>query len=121
MFFLQYTCYDSSENFIVCGANSGSLYIFQREPIKFLRLIPTSNGIISHVSISPRESYIALTTEKGTISIYVIDLTSSQPNFSSYYLESITQIKWRQTEAQIILGDTKGQVFLVNLTHSMVS
>lgn len=119
----QYTCYDVSKNYIVCGATSGSLYIFERDNCKFLQLIPSSNGVINHVAISPKEQYLAFTTKKKAISIHSIDWKSNRPIrfFTSCYHEmDITQIIWRQKECQIIFGDDKGQVFLVNLNHSMV-
>lgn len=75
------------------------------------------------MAISPKERYVAYTTHKGTIQIYSIDLKSSQPViFTSYYHEiSITQIKWRQHETQLILGDDKGRVHLVHLNNAMVN
>lgn len=119
----QYTCYDASTNYIVCGATSGSLYLFQRQPCKFLQLIPNLYGAISHVAISPQEHFIAFTTQKGTILVYVIDLTAVQPVVvSSYYREMcITQLKWKQNECQLFFGDMKGNVFLVNLNNFLVS
>lgn len=120
----QYTCYDASLNYIVCGATSGSLYLFQRQPsCKFLQLIPNVSGAINNVAISPHEHYIAFTTHKGTVLVYVIDLTTVQPVvISSYYREmNVTQLKWKQNECQLFLGDMKGNVFLANLNNFLVS
>lgn len=120
----QYTCYDASFNYIVCGATSGSLYLFQRQQnCKFLQLIPNLSGAINNVAISPQEHYIAFTTQKGTILVYVIDLTTVQPVvISSYYREmTVTQLKWKQNECQLFLGDMKGNVFLANLNNFLVS
>lgn len=96
--------------------------MFQRNPCKFLQLIPNLYGAINHVAISPQEHFIAFTTQKGTILVYVIDLSAIQPVVvSSYYREmSITQLKWKQNECQLFFGDMKGNVFLVNLNHFLV-
>lgn len=121
---MQYTCYDASRNFIVCGATSGSIYLFQRHPCKFLQLIPDVFGPIVHVAISPEEHYVAYCSHKGTILVYVIDLDgNAQPTIlSTYYREmTITQLKWRQNESQLFAGDMKGNVFLVNLNNFLVS
>lgn len=118
----QYTCYDASKKYITCGASSGSIYVFMRQPCKFLQLIPNLSGAINHIAISPQENYVAFTTQKGSIHIYVIDLTTVQPTIlSSHYHEMlITQIQWKQNEKQLFLGDVKGNVFLVNLNIFLV-
>lgn len=120
--FLQYTCYDVSKNYIVCGATSGSLYLFRRFPISLIQLIPNLNGPIVHVAISPYEHYIGFTTQRGAINVYIIDFTTLQPVISSYYIHemNITQIKWKQNENQLYFGDMKGNVFLVNLNNFLV-
>lgn len=120
----QYTCYDASQNYVACGATSGSIYLFQRQPCKFLQLIPNVFGPISHVAISPQEHYVAYSSHKGTMLVYVIDLESNaQPTIlSTYYREMIiTQLSWRQNESQLFAGDLKGNVFLVNLNNFLVS
>lgn len=94
-----------------------------RHPCKFLQLIPNLSGAINHIAISPQENYVAFTTQKGSIHIYVVDLTAVQPTIlSSHYQDMIiTQIKWKQNEKQLFLGDVKGNVFLVNLNIFLVS
>lgn len=118
----QYTCYDVSKNYIVCGATSGTLYLFRRWPISLIQLIPNLNGPIKHVAISPHEHYIGFTTQRGAINVYIIDFTILQPIISSYYIHemNITQIKWKQNENQLYFGDMKGNVFLVNLNNFLV-
>lgn len=119
----QYTSYDASRNYVVCGASSGSIYLFQRKPCKFLQLIPNIFGTITHVVISPQEHYVAFASQKGTILLYVIDLTSMQPTvLTAFYREmTVTELKWRQNECQIFFGDVKGNVFLVNLNNFLVN
>lgn len=118
---IKYSSYDISNNYIICGATSGSLYLFHRQPCNFLQLIPKLNGPINYVAISPKEHYIAFSTQSN-IHIYVIDLKAIQPViFSSYYHEMIiTQIRWKKNENQLFLGDIKGNVFLVNLNCFLV-
>ncbi|XP_055307237.1 BLOC-2 complex member HPS5 homolog isoform X4 [Sitodiplosis mosellana] len=116
---INYTCYDVSKNYIVCGATSGSIYLFRRCPVSLLQLIPNLNGPIKLVAISPLEQYICFTTQRGAINVYILNFSTLQPIISSYYLHemNITQIKWKQNENQIYFGDIKGNVFLVNLNN----
>lgn len=120
----QYTCYDASRNYVACGATSGSIYLFQRQPCKFLQLIPNTFGSISNVAISQQEHYVAYSSQKGTILVYVIDSENdAQPTIlSTYYREmKITQLHWRKNESQLFVGDLTGNVFLVNLNNFLVS
>lgn len=119
----QYTCFDASTNYIVCGATSGSIYLFQRKPCKFLQLIPNTFGPINNVAISPQENYVAFSSQKGTILVYAIDLLAVRPHvLSSYYREmSITELIWKHNECQLYFGELKGNVFVVNLNNFLVS
>lgn len=137
--FIQYTCYDVSKNYIVCGATSGSLYIFRRHPsISLIQLIPNLNGPLTLVSVSPFEHFICFTTTqpiiKGkpssstfsstqpSLNVYRINFETLQPIISSYYLHevNITQIKWKRNENQLYFGDMNGNISLVNLNNFLV-
>lgn len=74
------------------------------------------------IAISPQEQYIAFTTKKGSILIYIIDLTQIRPVICSSYCHEmeITQIRWKKNESQLYLGDFNGTVFLVNLNIFLV-
>lgn len=121
-FWLQYTCFDASHNYIVCGASSGSVYIFQRSSCKFLQLIPNTCGPINNIAISPNDRYVAFSSQKGTILVYVVDLTATEPQVvNSHYRDTtITCLHWKQNECQFFYGDKKGNVFLVNLNVFLV-
>lgn len=62
---LQYTCFNVSDKYIIFGATSGSLYLFNREPCSFLQIIPNQEGAVSNVTISPNEQLIAFSSFKG--------------------------------------------------------
>ena len=64
----QYSCFDVSDKFIVFGASSGSIYVFQRTGV-FQRLIPSQLGVIYRISISHNEKQIAFANQKGAIGI----------------------------------------------------
>lgn len=109
------------------GATSGSLYLFQRKDCKFLHLIPTKSGSLSHVAISPGEKYVAFSTTKGVVSVYVINISvTSTPqilkpslglgSINGNSFGDITCIRWSPDEKQFYYGDKKGQVNLVVLS-----
>lgn len=81
-------------------------------------MIPSLEGALNHVVISPKEQYISFTTQRGIILNYTINLKAIQPVIYKTSCNSetnITQIIWRDNEHQLFFGDTKGQVFLINL------
>lgn len=120
----QYTCLDASSNYIVLGATSGSIYLFRRTPsaVQFLQIIQNMYGPINHVAISPQEKFVTFSTVKGTICVYVIDLTAAYPQIVTAHYEDtqVTCLHWRRSEEQLFYGDQKGNVFVVNLTSFLV-
>lgn len=52
----------------------------------------------------------------------MIDLSTAQPIVvqSNHNEMNITQLKWRQNECQFFIGDTSGNVALVNLNNFLV-
>lgn len=107
----------------MCGATSGSIYIFQRGTCKFVQLIPNTCGSINNVAISPNDRYIAYSSQRGTILVYAIDLGAAEPQVvHSHYRDTmVTCMHWKQNECQLFYGDKKGNVLLVNLNVFLVS
>ncbi|XP_030374886.1 Hermansky-Pudlak syndrome 5 protein homolog [Scaptodrosophila lebanonensis] len=126
---IKYTCFDISENFIIFGATSGSLYLFNRVG-KFLHLIPNKHGSISHLAISSNEKYVAFATQRSLICVYAVNLSAQiSPQVIVTHLSSdqsvqVSCIHWTQDEKQFYYGDTRGQVNLVLLSsfigHSLL-
>ncbi|XP_055856281.1 BLOC-2 complex member HPS5 homolog [Episyrphus balteatus] len=116
---IKYTCFDISENYIIFGATSGSLYLFNRRVCKFLHLIPNKHGPVTHLEISSGEKYVAFSTKKGTICVYVINLSANsapQVIYAALGAEvQVTCIHWTLDEKQFYYGDNRGQVNLVVL------
>lgn len=55
--------------------------------------------------------------------MYVIDLSTSEPIvIQTFYRDmSITHIEWKQNESLFFVGDTKGNVYQVNLNSFLVN
>ncbi|EDW84310.1 uncharacterized protein Dwil_GK14070 [Drosophila willistoni] len=115
---IRYTCFDVSASYIIFGATSGSLYLFNRKG-KFLHLIPNKHGAITHLSISVNNKYVAFATQKSLICVYAVNLSSqTSPQVIVTHLDQaqVTCIHWTQDEKQFYYGDTRGQVNLVLLS-----
>ncbi|XP_005182605.2 BLOC-2 complex member HPS5 homolog [Musca domestica] len=118
---IKYTCFDISENYIVLGASSGSLYLFNRQG-KFLHLIPSKHGAVNHLSISANEKYVGFSTQRSVVCVYVVNLSAQSvpqvifTNLCSDASVQVTCMHWTQDEKQFYYGDSKGQVNLVLLS-----
>ncbi|XP_037947307.1 Hermansky-Pudlak syndrome 5 protein homolog [Teleopsis dalmanni] len=121
---IKYTCFDISENYVIFGATSGSLYLFNRCSGKFLHLIPNKHGPINHLAISVNEKYVAFSTNRS-ICVYAVNLSAQvapqviYTNLSSDQSVQVTCLHWTHDEKQFYYGDSRGQVNLVLLSSFM--
>ena len=69
-----YTCLDISPNYFVFGANTGSLYFFDRKTLRFLRLISTVKEHITLVKWHLNENLLAVATAASEIFVLEINL-----------------------------------------------
>lgn len=113
----QYTCFSASEKYLVFGATSGSLYLFQRSPCKFRYLIPNRTSSVSLVAISCSERYIAHATGTGEIFLSVLDSETGSPE-RAVKLETgrITCLHWAAGDKCLYFGDDCGRVACVSIS-----
>ncbi|XP_060651181.1 BLOC-2 complex member HPS5 homolog [Drosophila nasuta] len=126
---IKYTCFDISDNYIIFGATSGSLYFFNRAG-KFMHLIPNKHGPVTHLSISANNKYVAFATQRSLICVYAVNLSAqAAPQVIVTHLSTdqsvqVSCIHWTPDEKQFYYGDTRGQVNLVLLSsfigHSLL-
>src|SRR5688500_3523606 len=71
---VKYSSLAVSTQFIVFGANTGSIYFHERESLRFLSLVsfPDAKDPITHLSFDPTGTLLAFTTSKGLL--YAIEL-----------------------------------------------
>ncbi|XP_012263221.2 Hermansky-Pudlak syndrome 5 protein homolog [Athalia rosae] len=116
---IKYTCFDVSPNYIALGSTSGGIYLFTRDTCVFKQLIPLSNGAVTHLSISPDEKVIALSTTDGNVCIVVF-----QPNVKEAIISSkaerngecITTLCWNDNSTELYLGDANGTIHVMGLS-----
>ncbi|KAG8221881.1 hypothetical protein J437_LFUL003257 [Ladona fulva] len=123
---IKFTCFDASQNFIVIGATSGGIYVYQRKPCVFLQLIPNTEGAVTRVSISPNENMIAFATVKGIV--FLIDHNIGQNTTGSFRKvqvsndhrgAEVTSFQWNQKSNDLYIGDDKGKITVVSFSFFM--
>ncbi|XP_043684541.1 Hermansky-Pudlak syndrome 5 protein homolog isoform X1 [Vespula pensylvanica] len=114
---IKYTCLNVSQNYIILGSTSGSIYLFNREPCTFRQLIPLSEGIVSHVLISPDEKIIALATTRGIVCVVTLKPTIKLIATSNEHAyEKIMCLCWNDNSSEIYIGDGTGKVSAIVLS-----
>jgi WD40 repeat protein len=120
---IRYSCLDASENFLVLGANTGSLYFYERDTLAFLQLLTLIQEPIVQVKFSPNERFVAIATSKN-YNIVVIE-----PNLRSKkdkerivmtvteHKSEITCLSWAGSGPQLRLfsGDESGAVYVTSV------
>ncbi|KAK4886797.1 hypothetical protein RN001_003068 [Aquatica leii] len=113
---IKFTCFDVSKTYIVFGATSGGLYVFNRHPHEFIKLIPSKEGSVVQVCISPDERHIGLSTSKGIVMIIQNCFMESNFHYETYSEHRdnlVTAMKWYMDE--LFCGDNTGKITVVVL------
>jgi hypothetical protein len=73
-----YRSLSCSSSYVVLGANTGSLYFYERESFRFLALISCKEirEPIAKLKFGPNSTILSLTTSKNTLFILEINLTN---------------------------------------------
>ncbi|KAF2902390.1 hypothetical protein ILUMI_03787 [Ignelater luminosus] len=115
---IKFTCFDVSKNYIVFGATSGGVYVFNRYPHAFIKLIPSKYGSVVQVLVSPTEKAIVLASSKGLIVVIGNCFTENNVEYQVYCEHEgnlITAMKWHSEE--IYCGDDKGKISVITLPN----
>lgn len=115
---LQYSSFDASEKYLVFGATSGSLYIFNRNPCSFVKIVPSKLQSISQVRISRQERLVAFSNVKGQIGVVDLQAAEAQVNTAQLDKSYVTCFYW-DNEERLYCGDQKGHVSIISLGYFM--
>uniref|UniRef100_A0A7G3AJG2 Putative hermansky-pudlak syndrome 5 n=1 Tax=Lutzomyia longipalpis TaxID=7200 RepID=A0A7G3AJG2_LUTLO len=114
---IKYTCFSASDKYLVFGATSGSLYLFQRSPCKFRHLIPNRTTSVTHVSVSTSEKYVAHATASGEIFLSALDSEAAIPERAGKVdTGRITYLHWANGDKCLYFGDDRGRVTRVSIS-----
>lgn len=123
------------------GANSGSLYLFERTSTAFLALVPSQLGVIGKVSISQSEKQIAIGNQSGSIGVLleldppnVREIISTELTLTSAEEQQlapdaprsppsafVTSFCWTEDDKELYCGDSRGIVSLIQFSLFMVN
>uniref|UniRef100_A0A182N676 Hermansky-Pudlak syndrome 5 protein homolog n=1 Tax=Anopheles dirus TaxID=7168 RepID=A0A182N676_9DIPT len=135
---IKFTCFDCSPKYFVFGANSGSLYLYDRITTSFLAIFPSQLGTIGKVSISHNEKQIAVGNQAGSIGVLleleppsVKEILSTElaptTDGDGRPLETtgvgttafVTSFCWTEDDKELYCGDSRGIVSLIQFSLFM--
>uniref|UniRef100_A0A182W028 Hermansky-Pudlak syndrome 5 protein homolog n=1 Tax=Anopheles minimus TaxID=112268 RepID=A0A182W028_9DIPT len=132
---IKFTCFDCSPKFFVFGANSGSLYLYDRLTSSFLAIFPSQLGTIGKVSISHNEKQIAVGNQTGSIGVlleleppHVKEILSTElaptTDGDGQPLDMaepafVTSFCWTEDDKELYCGDSRGVVSLIQFSLFM--
>ncbi|XP_050068669.1 BLOC-2 complex member HPS5 homolog [Anopheles maculipalpis] len=133
---IKFTCFDCSPKYFVFGANSGSLYLYDRVTTTFLAIFPSQLGTIGKVSISHNEKQIAVGNQTGLIGVLLelepphvkeilcTELTPTTDDREGQPLELVesayvTSFCWTEDDKELYCGDSRGIVSLIQFSLFM--
>uniref|UniRef100_A0AAG5CUD4 Hermansky-Pudlak syndrome 5 protein homolog n=1 Tax=Anopheles atroparvus TaxID=41427 RepID=A0AAG5CUD4_ANOAO len=133
---IKFTCFDCSPKYFVFGANSGSLYLYDRNTTSFLAIFPSQLGAIGKVSISHNEKQIAVGNQSGSIGVLLeleppnvkeilsTDLSptadsAGRPLAPDKPSAFVTSFCWTADDKELYCGDSRGIVSLIQFSLFM--
>uniref|UniRef100_A0A182JQ04 Hermansky-Pudlak syndrome 5 protein homolog n=1 Tax=Anopheles christyi TaxID=43041 RepID=A0A182JQ04_9DIPT len=132
---IKFTCFDCSPKYFVFGANSGSLYLYDRITTSFLAIFPSQLGTIGKVSISHNEKQIAVGNQTGSIGVLLeLEPPHVKEILSTELVPStdgegqpidlagpafVTSFCWTEDDRELYCGDSRGIVSLIQFSLFM--
>jgi hypothetical protein len=122
---VRYSCLDINSTILVLGANTGSIYFFEREAARFITLVsPVDNRDPLHfIKIKSFEPsgwiQLSFCTSKNTLYIMDINLLNRKEKdkviLKHQHKEEISCLLWDNDGTNLFFGDVTGSVYVVSL------
>ncbi|KAK6191617.1 hypothetical protein SNE40_003261 [Patella caerulea] len=126
---LKYTCLSVSRKHIALGSNTGGVYIFSRDTLKYLQVIfgDLESTSILQVSLSPTsDNHVAFTTSSGQVVAMEMNIEKRQKPerirlTADHVGYIITDIQWNTSGNRLYVGDNIGKVSVVHVPITKAS
>lgn len=115
---IKFLTFTASENLIVFGATSGGLYVYDRETYNFKSLVPSKEGPVLCVQISPDEKWFGFSTGRGISCVLEHHGSSVNRRILSHVHEGkkVTALQWNNSSTQLYVGDDSGQISVISVS-----
>ncbi|KAK3922506.1 Hermansky-Pudlak syndrome 5 protein-like protein [Frankliniella fusca] len=115
---IKFLTFAASETLIVFGATSGGLYVYDRETYNFKSLVPSKEGPVTCVQISPDEKWFGFSSARGLSCVLEHHGSSVNRRILSHVHEGkkVTALQWNNNSTQLYVGDDTGQISVISVS-----
>ncbi|CAG5127251.1 unnamed protein product [Candidula unifasciata] len=114
---LKYTCLSVCRKFLALGSNSGGVYIFSRDTLKYLQVVfgDTEASLVVSVSLSPSDQHVAIALSTGHVAVFELNIDRRiKPERVRYTQDHtghiVTALAWDAASARVFVGDNTGKI-----------
>ncbi|KAK6973588.1 hypothetical protein BgiMline_024810 [Biomphalaria glabrata] len=117
---LKYTCVTVSRKYIALGSNTGGVYIFSRDTLKYLQVVfaDTESSQVVCVSLSPSDQHIGFALSTGQVAVYELNIEKrTKPERVRLTQEHVGNVvkcfAWDSLSSKLFVGDDAGKLSIV--------
>ncbi|BFZ04190.1 hypothetical protein BsWGS_07228 [Bradybaena similaris] len=121
---LKYTCLSVSKKFLALGSNSGGVYIFSRDTLKYLQVVfgDTEASLVVSVSLSPSDQHVAIALSTGHVAVFELNIDRRvKPDRVRYTQDhaghTVTALTWDGASARVFVGDDTGKISTIYIPN----
>ncbi|XP_025087276.1 Hermansky-Pudlak syndrome 5 protein-like [Pomacea canaliculata] len=122
---LQYTCLSVSQRYIALGSNTGGVYIFSRESLKYLQVVfgDVEVSAVTATALSPNDQNVALADSSGQVIVMELNIERRiRPErvrqTTDHVGATVTAMLWDNSSSSLFVADSLGKVTLINVSAS---
>ncbi len=119
---VKYSAVDICTQYLVLGANTGTLYFYEKDTLRFLALISNKDirEPISKIKFSNLPNILAISTAKGSIFLLELNLNNRKEKekviFKYIHKEELTCLEWG--DDTLFFADDVGNIAAIPLTKA---
>ncbi|XP_005098197.1 uncharacterized protein LOC101848352 [Aplysia californica] len=117
---LKYTCLSVSKKYIALGSNTGGVYIFSRDTLKYLQVVfgDTEASPVCQVSLSPGDQHIGVALSTGQVAVFElrIEKRAKPERVRLTHDHAGRQVKafvWDAISSKLFVGDDTGKISII--------
>ncbi|CAL1533714.1 unnamed protein product, partial [Lymnaea stagnalis] len=117
---LKYTCLSVSRKYIALGSNTGGVYIFSRDTLKYLQVVfaDTEANPVVCVSLPSSDQHVGVALSTGLVAVFELNIDKrikperirSSQDHSGHLVSSIT---WDSACSKMFVGDNTGKLSII--------
>ncbi|KAH9503345.1 Peroxisomal membrane protein PAS20 [Bulinus truncatus] len=117
---LKFTCVAVCKKYIALGSNTGGVYLFSRDTLKYLQVLfaDTESSQVVCLSLSPSDHHIGFALSSGHVAVYELNIEKrTKPErvrlTQDHVGSTIKSLVWDSFSSKLFVGDSSGKLSIV--------